>query len=380
METEIASNSRLILILVQTLRIGGIERNTLDQAYKLRDLNEQVIILVLDRVGTSKNANFIEQEKFLIDTKGVDIRYCRPGIYGQMISIIKILKFEKIDFVIDNTLSGTLKLRFLSLLIRKKLKINTVVQQFLSLSAPIQRYKRLFYAQFCTNLIINSINYAIDWDFYRNKNPLTRILFRKKFKIIRNGVYIPRLPLNKSIYEIKKNRDFRFLFLGRLKSWKGIDRLKEIDRVTNHQMNFLILTSEYDASVVSEFNSIFGKRIEFIFGKTLQSYLPKVGDIHIYPVDYGFSARAIEAISTNCLEMAQIGIPSLVTRGGTDNWPELVRLGIVIEVDWEDTDQLYKALQKCEATNLSESTLNEISKLIDIKNNLIAHRKYNISF
>jgi len=365
---------------VQTLRIGGIERNTLDQAYKLRDDNEPVIILVVDKAGTINYANFIEQEKYLIDSKGVDIRYSRPGIYGQIISIIEILKYEKIDFIIDNTLSGTLKIRFISLLIRKKLKINIVVQQFLTLSAPIQRYKRMFYAQFCTNLIINSINYAKDWEFYRGKNFLTRFLFRKKFEIIRNGIYIPRLPLSPKVTEIGKNNDVRFVFLGRLKSWKGIDRLKKIDYYMNHEITFLILTSEYDEEVVSEFKKIFGKRIEFVFGKTLQSYSPKAGDIHIYPVDYGFSARAIEAVSTNCLEMAQIGVPSLVTKGGTDNWPELLRLGVVIEIDWKEPDQLFKAVQKYKDANLSEFTLKEISKLVDIENNIKAHKKYHIRF
>lgn len=363
-----------IILLVDSLRVGGIERNTLDQAYKLRDNNEGVLILVLNKSGTFENVNFVDLEKDIIRSKKVEIQFCSPGFLGQLKTLVSIINSENIDFVIDNTLSGTMKLRFLFLVFKKKIVINTVVQQLASLSSPIQRYKRMFYAQFSNNLIINSINYGIDWNFHKNKNFISKFLFSKKFQIIRNGVYLPRIPIRGIYLEGTRTNRVRLVFLGRLKSWKGIGRLKSIDKMTNSLLTFLIITSDYDEALVKEFREIFNGRVEFMFGKTLRDYSPQIGDVHIYPVDYGIGISAIESVSTNCLEMALLGIPSIVTKGGTNNWPELRNIGIVVEVEWEDKNQIFDALDSCNNFTLNTNQFKEISNLIDIQNNLLAHK------
>ena len=156
------------LLITETLRIGGIERNTLDQAYRLSDRGDTVIILVLNYSATFDNVNFITVENDLINDKKLDIRYSDKGIIDQMSCMINVLKQEDFHIVIDYTLSGTLKIRFASLLAKKRVVIHTVVQQLTSLSTVKQRYKRFFYAQFATRLFMNSVNYAQDWDYYRN--------------------------------------------------------------------------------------------------------------------------------------------------------------------------------------------------------------------
>lgn len=365
-----------VLIIIETLRIGGIERNALDQAYLLSDRGELGVILVFNRLGTMSNANFITTEKSAILNKKIDIRFCDSSLVSRIKAIFEILKSEKIDLVIDYTLVGNVLARVARLLARKKVPIHCVVQQLASLSAPVQRYKRMIYAQFATRLFMNTVNYGKDWVFYVNKNLLTKLLFRKNFKLIRNGVYLPRLQIKEVNLQYKYTSETRFIFLGRLKMWKGFNRLKNIDDVTSSRATFLVITSEIDKPIVDEMINIFGGRIQFIFGKTLRDFTPMPGDIHVYPVNYGAAAPAIESVSTNCLEMAVLGIPSMVTKGGAANWPELTYFGLVQEIEWENSESISSGIEKCKKINLQKIDFQQIVKSIDIERNLGAHFSY----
>ena len=365
-----------VLILIETLRIGGIERNALDQAYQLSDRNEPGIILVFNKLDTYKSANFISAEKKLILEKKLDIRFCELGLIRQIRVIRKIIKTEDVDLIIDYTLSGNIKVRAASALTRKKVVLHCVVQQLASLSAPIQRYKRMAYAQFANKLFMNSVNYGTDWSYYINKNLITKFLFKKNFEIIRNGVYLPRLHVKSGDLGVGTPEVARFVFLGRLKLWKGINKFKNIDSALGGRVKFLVIASDKDDGVVERLTDLFGARIKFIFGKTLADFTPLPGDINIYPVDYGPNAPAIEAVSTNCLEMALLGIPSIVTIGGTNNWPEIRTVGLVQEVDWEKTSSILDGVARCRELSIPDSNFKNISNKIDIESNLKAHQSY----
>lgn len=365
-----------VLIILETLRIGGIERNALDQAYLLSDRGDLGLILVFNQNGTMSNANFITNEKSMIVNKKMDIRFCNAGLISRIQVLFKILVSERIDLVIDYTLVGNLLTRVARLFARKKVPIHCVVQQLASLSAPAQRYKRMIYAQFATRLFINTVNYGVDWVFYVNKNLITRFIFRKKFEIIRNGVYLPRIHISE--LSLQKNHliETRFIFLGRLKAWKGFSKLKNIDKASGNKANFLIITSEIDKPIVDELIDIFDGRIEFIFGKTLKEFTPMPGDVHVYPVDYGVDAIAIESVSTNCLEMALLGIPSMVTNRGAANWPELTHSGLVQEIDWENSESISNGIEKCKKINFEQINFEQIKNSINIERNLEAHFSY----
>ena len=365
-----------VLILIDTLRIGGIERNALDQAYQLSDRNELGIILVFNKLGTYKSANFVSTEKKLILEKKLDIRFCELGLINQVKVIRKIIKNENVDLIIDYTLSGNIKVRAASVLTRKKVVLHCVVQQLASLSAPVQRYKRMAYAQFANKLFMNSVNYGVDWSYYVNKNLITKYLFKKNFGIIRNGVYLPRLHVKSNDLTVGTPEVARFIFLGRLKLWKGINKFKNIDFALGGRASFLVIASDKDDEVVKKLTDIFGVRIQFMFGKTLADFTPQLGDINIYPVDYGLNAPAIEAVSTNCLEMALLGIPSIVTIGGTNNWPEIRTVGLVQEVDWEKTSSILEAIARCREVSIPYGNFKYVLNKIDIESNLKAHQRY----
>jgi hypothetical protein len=73
----------------------------------------------------------------------------------------------------------------------------------------------------------------------------------------------------------------------------------------------------------------------------------------------------IESISLNCLEMASIGIPSLITAGGLNTWPEFSNTSMFVEVDWNNTalvvDQILNASHRRTNPKESERLRNLIS-------------------
>jgi glycosyltransferase involved in cell wall biosynthesis len=364
------------LIITQTLRIGGIERNVLDQAYQLSDRGDTGIILVLDKANTFERVNFITVENDLINGKKLDIRYSNKRTITQISNMVSILKEIDFDIIIDYTISGTLKIRLASLFARKQIVIHTVVEQLTSLSTTKQKYKRFLYAQFATRLFMNSVNYGDDWVYYGKSNIFTFLISRKKFNIIRNGVYLPRLKVSYEGINRKNSANIRLVFLGRLKAWKGLNHFVKIDNALNNKVNFLVLASEKDDEATNNLKSLFGDRIEFIFGTTINDFIPNAGDIHFYPVDYGNKSPAIESVSTNCLEMALLGVPSVVTIGGTSNWIELRDLGLVCEVNWEIPESIRLGIHNCKQVNISRVEFMTLANAIDIESNLNSHLSY----
>jgi glycosyltransferase involved in cell wall biosynthesis len=361
-----------LLILVDNLRIGGIERNALDQMYQLSDDSTISKIVVMNRYETVNNPNFLSAEAEFVQSKSIDVLYAPKGRLKQLAFFKLLISNHKFSLIIDNTLTVTPLVRISCLLARKRVPVHCVIQQFPSLSSRIQLFKRMLSCQFSSQLFFNSVNYGNEWDSYK-KHLIYRLLFRKSYKIIRNGVYLSRINLAKRV-EIKHNQATpRFVFLGRLKEWKGLENLRNVDRALDQKCRFLIIAPAPDESFVKKFVAEFGSRIEFIFGKSIIDFVPSESDLHIYPVDYGKQADFVESVSTNCLEMALLGVISIVTAGGTGNWPELKELGLVVEVNWENLDSVRSAVSMARSVNVTDDQMDRVRAQISIANNLSQH-------
>jgi hypothetical protein len=77
----------------------------------------------------------------------------------------------------------------------------------------------------------------------------------------------------------------------------------------------------------------------------------------------------IEGININVLEMACLGIPSLITIGGSKTWPDLLELGIVREVDCRNLSEATESIMKL--SSMKEfNRFKECLELVDIRNNI----------
>ena len=93
-----------IWIIVDNLRIGGIERLALDQMYFLSDSEIRSKLFVLDKQSTLKAGNFLNVESDLIENKRLNFEYCPTNFLHLIIFFIKQLLTHKPTLILDYTL------------------------------------------------------------------------------------------------------------------------------------------------------------------------------------------------------------------------------------------------------------------------------------
>jgi glycosyltransferase involved in cell wall biosynthesis len=160
------------------------------------------------------------------------------------------------------------------------------------------------------------------------------------------------------------------IFIGRLTAWKGLTTFLDLAQLPQLNNYEILLVTPSDPKIhISHLNNNLQKRITCIIGKSISQIDFKKGDLHLYPANYGKNSKFIEGISINVLEMASLGVPSFITIGGAETWPELIKLGIVIEVDWSKVDLLANFIENF-TTSLHFTDIEKIRSVINIENNL----------
>lgn len=367
-----------ILIVVDHLRIGGIERLALDQAYELADRGVEFALINLNLEVTTQNPNFLSQSGESSFIKRIRLINAPKGRIRQFSFILRILAVHRPQLVISHSLRASV-LFFIARFLRPGHKINTTIHQLPSLSDRRQRIKRFLYSQFTDSLFAYSEAVRRDWNENIQSNLLLRKLCRKKINVLRNGIYLNRLNLNNyTIYPKSPiySSERRIIFIGRAVGWKGLNKFREISRsFIASQVTFIIYVPSISAQTKSELKGELGNRLELVVGSTLANFQRQPGDVHFYPVNYGKNCAHIESISLNCLEMAALGVQSFVTKGGVDTWPDLAELGAFLEQNWEDLSNLYARMGSLNLNGISGSSLLRVRELLDVKNNLERHLK-----
>jgi hypothetical protein len=165
----------------------------------------------------------------------------------------------------------------------------------------------------------------------------------------------------------------RLIYLGRNTSWKGIDiyfRLFSLPMFAEYDGLMMIAksSSEIEGAALK-----YGLgRIKIVEGANLSDFAAQENDLHIYPSQYGSRAKYTESISLNCLEMALLGVPSLVTPSNEDTWPELARLGVFIAVDWEYIEEIQVNLKE-KILDIRQINREEVIQLVSISSNVRKH-------
>jgi hypothetical protein len=161
-----------------------------------------------------------------------------------------------------------------------------------------------------------------------------------------------------------------------MKKWKGIETFQDIAlAVGGRELNLLLISPEIDSDMKTALEQIKDIKIELEIGKPLENVALNSNDINIYPVQYGESFQFSESISTNCLEMAYLGLPSLVSKNHRMNWPELVAAGMLFEVDWKDSNSIVEAINKCHKY-FNQNLYEKFLVAVDINSNIQHHLSY----
>ena len=142
-----------------------------------------------------------------------------------------------------------------------------------------------------------------------------------------------------------------------------------MDNPNFQHVNLLLVTPTDPNQHLSALNEASRSRIHSEVGKSISQVDFFPGDLHIYPANYGSQNRFVEGISINVLEMACLGIRSLISKNGADTWPELVEIGMVRDADWTNIDEVEELIDSNSESAPIEA-IREARRLIDVQANL----------
>ena len=362
-------------VIVDNLKIGGYQRLSLDQAYALADLEFAVSIVALSPKDLWDAAKIEYSE---LKQKNIELVESASGRFELLRFLHRFIpKNSSNVLIISHSLRATFALRLIKILFNRKFTINTTLHQLPRLSHFSQRVKRFIYSQFTDNLFCFSRAAELDWysQFGETlKAPLHR--FSKRIKVMRNGIYLDRLPINHQTSQPTSAP--RIIFLGRLSFWKGLNTIKMMANSEElRDFDFVLMVPAITPDDLHALNNLLGPRLCLIEGKSVASLASQKGDVHIYPANYGSEVKFIESISLNCLEMCAMGIPSVVTFGGLVTWPELSQFQLVHEVDWSNIKEIESAIRLSQRLELNPIERAEVRKIIDIHRQIESYLKTN---
>ena len=362
---------QVALIFVDNMRIGGYQRLALDEAYALSDRGWETLLLTLEqRHNPNSVIDLTNIESDLLAKKGIQVSVLPESRIKLFFAIRKLLK--SLDFsalIISHSLRSSFVLRLIQFtIINSNYTINTKIHQIPQLSDARQRFKRFLYSQFTDKLYCFSEAVKANW--YPQFGPSFEWVVRlgKDIKLLRNGVYVPRIPTLSRDQD--ENRP-RIIFLGRITFWKGLEVVAELAKVQSlSSFDFLLIVPQWTEDEVKDLRPILGNRLKIISGKSINEIKFFQGDIHIYPTQYPFDPSFAESISLNCLELAVVGIPSFVTKGGQQTWTESIFMNFFIEVNWSDVSGVAKKIRSISLKPIDANVQLQLLKLVDVNNEI----------
>lgn len=360
-----------VVIVLDNLRIGGFQRLALDQAYAFSESGQKVSLLVLEQISTLQEGSFATIEKDLLRNFEINIVWLGNKIKKQTLVLNKTMRLlSPNSILISHSLRATAIIGLSKSIFRYEIALHTTIHQLPTLSSTRQRFQRFFYAQLTDYLFAYSSAVRADWVARTQSNIIfKKMLFRKPIHVLRNGIYLNRLPNPISVNAAGKSK--RLIFLGRNTGWKGIDtfiRIAAMEELSGFQV--LIMVPSAGSVAADSIPEKMKNRVSIVAGKSIASFEPSGGDVHLYPANYGADAKFVESVSLNCLELACLGVPTLLTRSGLSTWPELSNVGIFYETDWTDLRQIAHEIISISDNAVTKDEVSWLKSVIDIQNQI----------
>jgi glycosyltransferase involved in cell wall biosynthesis len=361
-----ADKKRLkLFIIADNLRIGGIQRIVLDEAYQFESMGISPKIIILSKPMLADN--ILRVDHLFNENSKLDITFLRPNKLFHLIFFCKLHYFTKSSgmFICHST-SAAFLLKISSLLMFKKSLVLLFIHQLLSLSDTRQKHKRIFYSMFADKILFSSKQFLREWNHIIRSSHFFKIYKRRPQEFIRMGVYLPRLmSSNKLPKLIEFDEKPSLIFLSRTTKWKGLDRYINIcNNVEFQDLKYLLfLVGNEEKTFLELFNH--PKSVLTVNELGINSITVHKNSIHLYPSYYGVNVMYPQSIGMNVLEMISLGIVSLISKDDLSTWPEFKNSNLVRIVDWDNFSEVIQEIKSC--LNLdSRVRLEEIKRLLNV--------------
>jgi glycosyltransferase involved in cell wall biosynthesis len=381
MSAATRSNDLNAFLSVDDLRVGGIQRLVMDEAYALA---EQGYCVQIINFGAE-----IEKDSILhvdgmtsdqLSKKTIFITNLSGDNFSKFSRLRMFIKQNEVRSVICHSPSASFWFRLAALSLFRQMKISLWIHQVLTLSDPVQATKRVILSTTASKLFFSAVQFKLEWE----ANPADRLIRKLRGAqcraVDRLGVYLPRVMREVDRLECKENA-IHIIYASRLTPWKGLDKFDQIiKRNPNFHPVVLSVNVPKSLSSASYFNDEYKDHL--LICKS-PSYLSNLNNsVHIYPTCYGNQVRNPQSIGLNVMEFALMGIPSLVSHEVTSTYPELLESTLVEVVDWHDKELVDRKVQSLACLTQSEREvaarmIQEVCSIenhVDtLKSNLLGH-------
>jgi hypothetical protein len=369
------------LIVVDNLRIGGIQRLAIDECYALNKKGIKHLLVSLNALEENNSMAKVDQE--FIEFSNLDLKYLGKGKFHQLMELTKLMK-QDFNLIVTHSATATLLLRIALVLAMKKIKIILYIHQLISLSSKKQALKRFIYFMFANKLFVSSNQFKLEIEFYL-ESKWWGAWFRKKIFFDRMGIYLDRVD-NQHKSCVCSETIPHLIFSSRMTMWKGFQVFLNLSSKPDfkcHKIVFEITKTKNIQNSIHNFNKddhIFYSKSPVFFNYPLRS-------LHIYPTNYGDLIQYPQSIGMNVLEFLALGVPSLISMEGFQSWPELQNSVLIETCDWSNAIEVNNKMNKL--LNVDQiSVRNEMTKVRDwisiekhianLASQMITENKYNL--
>jgi len=360
-----------MIFIIDSIRIGGIERLCFDECYELIDRKIDHEILCLTN-SVIPEGSILAIDKSYSKINKINLTFLGNKRSVQVIKLARILlqNTGKHIKIISHSTRGSVIARISTAIIFKKVHITLFIHQLISLSDTKQKIKRMIHSLFADNITTSSFQFKLAWEENINNNFLYRIIFQKKIEFNRMGVYLPRLK-NSVKNEIQECSQvvIHLLFMSRITSWKGFPIFNNVCKLMEPiGIHSMVISNENSRKNIFEIESYHNEKNHYVPNNGIANIKFTSKVVHLYPTNYGPGTLHPQSIGMNVIECLAVGIPSLISFDEFETWPEFRTNSLIRIVDWENEADILNNLQY----------LMELDHKIIMKNSLILEDVINI--
>ena len=332
------SNSELRAFLaVDDLRVGGIQRLVMDEAYALSDEGYRVYIVNFSGVRENDSIIYVDEmtvEKLL--AKSISITNLPSGKYSKLCKLRSFMIENELSSVICHSPSASLWFRTAALSYFRQVKISLWIHQVLSLSDWKQALKRVILSTTADKIYFSAVQFKLEWEANLVDRVFRQLKSDQNRVVDRLGVHIPRVLSNAGGFDCEPVLT-HLIYASRLTPWKGLEKF---DRIIERNPDYhpIVLTVNVPGDLSSSILDAETLEGHLLVCKSPNFVANQRKTVHIYPTDYGKKVKNPQSIGLNVMEFAVLGIPSLISPEVISTYPEILNSILVESVDWEESE------------------------------------------
>ena len=336
-----------VLIVVDNLNAGGIQRIALDQMYCLTELGVDCVVVSL----SSPNVN----RSLMTDVDGdFFLRYSSKVVFTssnwrkQIRFLLQLYRKNHFNIALCHSPRANLIMRCIRISTKTKLKVVGFIHQVPTFSSKLQNLKRAIYFRFSDYVWASSNQFKLEIDRLRQESTFFKVIFRGDIEFNRPGIFLNRIDEVSLLTKQERLEKFSLVFYGRAVKWKGFETFLMITSQALSRYSSAVITSKEYESGAGILGPHGRKKPTVYVSQNIASIKWTHRAVHLYPTNYGELNKRPMSVSLNVLECIALGIPSLISQEGFESWPEL-KDSILCKVTTWDLQEIEKVLLELES-------------------------------